>query len=224
MIFWKYITVILAFCNHYIFSPAFVYTFFHVVQLWALGNNELRATNKLEIFDPVGKNSIKSTWNTSASVWKCCTHVLIGTRGSKRYARRWMKDDSWSGRPSTSKIEVNVKQVWQMVIVWRIACQLDMTKECLEDYHQRFGHMERLCKNGAETIQWWSEGAPRAGVSRHYRVFSNQIRFASLSHHWLWDVDFWVRPRSLWCHQGQKKQDNQSHVKHVLQCKGNFSS
>ena len=56
---------------------------------------------------------------------------------------KYVEDDSKSGKPSA-----NIERVGQLVrgdrrlTVRMIAGQLDMKKECLEDYHSRVGHAE----------------------------------------------------------------------------------
>ena len=62
-----------------------------------------------------------------------------------------VKEDSRS-RPLTSRTEVSVERVRQVVSSnhrltdQMITSQLDMKKgQCLEDYHQKFGHAESLC-------------------------------------------------------------------------------
>ena len=64
-----------------------------------------------------------------------------------------VKDDSRSGRPSTSRPEVNVERVKQVSCGdRRLTAQKDYRSaihekgECLQDYHRRFRHVESLLK------------------------------------------------------------------------------
>ena len=70
-----------------------------------------------------------------------------------------VKDDSRNGRPSTSRTEVNVDRVRQVMCskcrltVWRIASQLDVKKDSFKDHHQRFGHVWKVMGLGVLGIQ-----------------------------------------------------------------------
>lgn len=60
----EYITVMLVFCNHCIFSHAFAYTSFSEpssIRKVGVANDEERATNKPEILGPVEENSATGT-------------------------------------------------------------------------------------------------------------------------------------------------------------------
>ena len=80
----------------------------------------------------------------------CRTHLfLIDVRDSKK-GRKEVNYDSKSGRPSTSRTEVIIERV-RYVRVWRSS--FDCSNDCksvgyekelhFEDYHQRFGQMEK---------------------------------------------------------------------------------
>ena len=61
-----------------------------------------------------------------------------------------MKDDSRSGRHSTSRTDVNVERV----TVLTVANQLYIKKEqCLRNYHRRYWHAESLRTIGAKTAE-----------------------------------------------------------------------
>ena len=87
--------------------------------------------------------------------------------------------------------------------VWRllIDCSNDQKSagyekgQCLKDYHWRYGHGESLHKISTKTAEWRSKEVLHAGVWEDYWASSNWNRLASESHHWWWDMDFWVRPR-----------------------------
>ena len=61
---------------------------------------------------------------------------------------------------------------------WLLNVRQDEEKQCFNDYHWRFGHVESLCQNDTKTAEWWSEGAPHEGVSGHHQAFLNWTRFA----------------------------------------------
>ena len=84
----------------------------------------------------------------------CCVAVFLsGTKHSKHWHVE-VKNDSKSGRPSTSRTEVNVKRVRRVVsgdprlTFQMIGGQPKMEKQCLEDYHKGFGHVSKVMKLG----------------------------------------------------------------------------
>ena len=139
MISWEYITEILVFWNNFfltcfclclLFFRSFSY------EHWRT-NNENRAMNKPEKF-----------WSSWAKLHhkhlkcscKCMEITSCGTRDFERYkrfkdGREEVKDDSRSGRHTTSRTEINVDRVKLMVCgdgqltVWMIASHLDMKKD-----------------------------------------------------------------------------------------------
>ena len=100
-----------------------------------------------------------------------------------------VRDDSRSGRPSTSRTKVNRKSndVWLLEVSWIWKTSV-------------FGRSSPkiwvcgcLHKNNSKTAEWWSERAQRADVSRHQYASSNWTRFL-LRFCCRWDLDFKVRP------------------------------
>ena len=115
-----------------------------------------------------------------------------------------------------------------MIINWLNDCSsVEHEKEqCLEDYHQRFGHAKRLYKNGAKTAELWSVKVPHAGrVRTSLNIFKlNQTCFIESSlemRH-----TFWIQPRNQALEQlvevikakESKTIKRQSHTDHILSC------
>ena len=116
MISWEYVTLILTFYTHWISFHMFLFVSplfsFFSYEYWGT-KNEYRATNKPEIFGPVWENSVTINWNASARK-RHHTHVW---EKHKRFKEGYneVKYDSKRGRPFTSKTEVIVKRVRQVV-------------------------------------------------------------------------------------------------------------
>ena len=140
-----------------------------------------------------------------------------------------MKDNCRSGRPSTKRTDINIKQVMQMVYGdWRltvqmIASQLDMKKAV-------FG------KLSAKSAQKWCQGCwtmirkitAYTCVRKSSSVFKlNQTYFVELSmvmRHGFWSRTLKPSARttseSFQCCWGQRTQvKTKSHFDHVLRCK-----
>ena len=89
----------------------------------------------LKIFYPFGeKHVLTMLWQVRSANTRLRTHVFEWQKRFKERCR-YMKADFRSRRPSTSRSEVNIERVWQMVCgdcrltVQMIASQLDMKKD-----------------------------------------------------------------------------------------------
>ena len=143
MISWEYITAILAFCNHCIFfSRSFVYiTFFS-------GCSAMRTEERtMNTEQWINLKFLIRLWKTPSQAFEILQPRVFFLVEQEIQRVVEGKRDPKSGKPLTSRTEVNVEQTRQVVCGDRrsavriTANQLDMKKDCLEDYHWKFGRV-----------------------------------------------------------------------------------
>ena len=207
---WEYITVIfLEFFYTLLFTPPL----FQVIQLLA--------PNKSELLELIREDSVTGTWNASGSVWRW-HHVMHKCFwvAQKVQRRIWESERWFQKQEAISKKDSGQHQAGKIGgVKWSLVdCSTDCKSAghkkglCLEDNHQRFQHVESLCKNYAKIAEWWSEGSPHASsiflLNQICFVESSlvmRIVFLSMT----WKPSGRVVSGSLWSHQ--RKQKSKSH-------------
>ena len=228
----EYITVIWAFCNHCIFSIAFVHTFpfsgrSAVSTEKRTMNTKHRKTWKFFIwFGRTPSLSLEMLQQVSGDNKMLHTRVFEWHKRFKE-EREEVKYESGRGRLSTSKTEVNVEQIKQVVCGTRwlnrkIASQLDMKKDSVwkiitKEYQDCWMMIRRIV------------------ACRCVKISSNVFRLnqsCPVESSLVMRLGFWVQPGNeapeqsaevSSHHWGWRKLDkvkSQSHVDHDLQSDG----